>query len=128
MLLFLFAGINANQTIITTTPYLPGNILASGYSGSKFTTQFVYEDSFILCFWTYESQDIIFSNTLVCANVTQNGLQATCMKDNNLITTSLIVTYPLNATNNPAEFLLSCRTQSSGAKTLSSIIIAVRGR
>ena len=128
MLMFIsFAGSNANQSIITTTPHLPGNILASGYSGLKLTTQFVYQEFFTSCLWTYQSQDVIFANNLVCGNVTQSGLQATCMRDNKLTTTSLVVAYPLNTTNNPAEFLLQCRSAFVEIETISSIVIVIRG-
>ena len=123
---FSFADMNANQTTITTTPYLPQNVLASGFSGLKLTTQFVNQN-FIDCSWLLQSENVLFLNFVACFNVTQNGLQATCMQDNNLITTSLVVFYSLNTTNNPAEFLLRCRTQSSGVGTISSIIIAIRG-
>ena len=116
---------SANQTTITTTPYLPQNVLASGYSGMKFTTQFVSQD-YIECSWLFQSQNVLFLNFVACVNVTQNGLQVTCMGDN-MITTSLVVTYPLN-TNISDEVLLQCRSASSGIEIVSLIIIATRGR
>ena len=128
LIILSFAGSNTNQSIITTTPLLPGSILASGYSGLKLTTQFVYQNYYIECYWKFQSDTIIFSNTLVCGNVTQNGLRATCVRDSSLITTSLIVTYPLNTTNNPAEFLLQCRSISSETETISSIVFVIQGK
>ena len=127
VMILSFAGLNASQSTITTSPYLPGNILASGYSGLKLTTQFVDQNSYIECYWRFQSQYVIFSNTVVCAKVTLSGLQATCVRDNNLTTTSLVVTYPLNTTNNPANFLLQCRSRSSITETISSIVIVIRG-
>ena len=128
LMILSFAGSNANQSIITTTPHLPGNILPSGYTGLKLTTQFVNPDLYLECCWSFQSEIAIFFNIVFCGNVTQNGLQTTCVRDNNMITTSLVVTYPLNTTNNPAEFLLQCRSIYSETETISAIVIDIQGK
>ena len=87
-----------SQSIVTNKPHLPGNILMSGYSDLQLTTQFV-QQYYIECLWGFHSENAIFFNFVFCGNVTLDRLQVTCMEDSNIITTSLVVTYPLNTDN-----------------------------
>ena len=116
----------ATQRNVTTTPHLPENILASGYSGLKLTTRYI-DQNFVECSWRFQSQSVAFVNFVSCFNVTQSGLQTTCMRDNNVTTTSLVVSYPLNTTTNSVEFLLQCRTASDRIETIASINVSIQG-
>ena len=129
LIFILFADVNANQTIITTTPHLPQNVLASGHFGLKLTSLFVnqnYEE----CLWSFQSNSIPFLNLVLCANHTRNGLHVICARNedsDSMITTSLVVTYPLNTTDNPADFFIQCRSSSGGFSTIAVISIVIQG-
>ena len=90
-----------SQQIINTFPALPDNVLATGYYGLQLTFQIDQPDGYQICRWKYEGKPTveIFTPGLQCRNRSDTGtnFSLTCVNENNVIVTSLIVNFPVQS-------------------------------
>ena len=127
----LDAFVVAQQSIIETLPFLPDNVLATGYSNLQLTTQIKQSNEYETCRWIYEGVVPIDMKTIVapCENRSQiasvANISLLCEEENNQIITSLVIRFPIQ---NPMRIQVQCaRITGDSYANMSSTTINVQG-
>ena len=99
------------STNITTSPFLPNNVIATNYSNLKLMAQIEEINSYFYCSWFGDDRllaTIFSSGSFLCRNRTVTSFYLTCVETNNVVTVTATFTSPVQE-NDGRVYQIRCR-------------------
>ena len=117
-------------TNITTTPFLPDNEIATGYSGLKLMIRIEAADLYQSCSWLKDESFFweIFNNFISCSNnnVKTNNHQFSCVEENQVVTATVTFVSAVDIDDN-GNYRVQCLDDSLKDVIIAQLSITVIG-